>query len=681
MTDSIRLDYESFSEINLPNLGLDIYSRHPSTRILMGAWEEKDSGKIDFWDESMSRKPDKNLIEILRDPSVMKWAFNAQFERVMTERVWGIKTPYNSWRCTMTLAYMLGFAGDLATIGATLGFDPSKLKDPMGKKLMSIFSMPRKPTKADPTTRRNALTNPEEWLQYGSYNRQDVRSEGAIHKRLSPFPVLESEWDLYAIDQYINDVGMNIDMEFAQRALQMAARRKPVIIEEMKDITRLSNPNSTTQLQPWLKERGYRFDDMRADTVEKALRETEQFPMEEEASHVLQLRLNSNKTSLSKYTKMLRTKQVDGRFRYSIQMCGAQRTGRFGGRDIQPQNMPRTPKWLEDVENQAIAREMIMQEDLEMMTLYCGEPMNGLVGMIRGALIPSDGYKFVVADLASIESVVIGWLTDCNWFMTTLREKRDIYMSFAAEWLKIPYSETKPFRGKAKPATLGAGFRLGGGDLMPNGKKSGLWGYAENMGIHMSREEAHGSVNAFRTLCPEIVDYWSQLESAVAKCIRLKCDVICGKVTFEYRKPFLCIKLPSGRRLYYFKPAIVEVEKEWTDKKTGEVRKYKKRQFRYEGKEQGKNKWGQQFSHGGKLVENIVQAIARDVLVEGLKKAVADGFVVPFHVHDEIITEVKIGDEVHTLDRLMEHMTAKLSWAPGLPLGAAGWEGFFYRKD
>lgn len=681
MTDFIRLDYESKSKVNLITQGLDIYSASPSTSILMAAWDENDSGDIQFWDESMTRKPSKHLTDILRDPKVIKWAFNAQFERTMTERVWGIKTPYSSWRCTMVLAYMMGFAGDLATVGATLGFDPAKLKDPMGKKLIQMFSVPRKPTKADPTVWRDALTNPDEWQQFGHYNRQDVRSEAAIGKRLQRFPVLESEWELYALDQYINDTGMNIDIEFCRNALALADKRKPQIIEQMKDITKVSNPNSTTQLLPWLTERGYPFTDLRGDTVQKVLRERGTNSLTDEAATVLQLRVNSSKTSLAKYTKMMRTEAVDGRFRFSIQMCGAQRTNRFGGRDVQPHNMPRTPKWLEDVANQAILRNYIMRQDLDMVNLFCGEAMDGLVGMIRSAITPSEGNRFVVSDLSSIESVVIGWITECKWFMDTLRDKRDIYMSFAAEWLKLPYAETKPHRSKAKPATLGAGFRLGGGDIMPDGKKTGLWAYAENMGVFMTRQEAHDSVNAFRDLCPEIVDMWHLLEKAVARCLRLKCDVRCGKVVFEYRKPFLCILLPSGRRMYYFKPAIVEVEKEFTDKTTGEVRKYKKRQFRYEGKDQGKNKWGVQYSHGGKLIENIVQAVARDILVEGMKAAHAAGFLIAFHVHDEIVAEVPIDDTEHSLDRLISLMAAPIKWAPGLPLGAAGWEGFFYRKD
>lgn len=678
----MRLDYETASGVSIKNVGLDLYTRDPEARCLMAAWDFNDSGDIKFWDETMSRKIDPDLKDALRDPNVIKWAFNAQFERTVTERLLKIKTPYESWRCTMVNAYMMGFAGDLATIGKTMGFDASKIKDPLGGKLIQMFTVPRNPTKKDPLRWRDALTNPDEWEQFGQYNRQDVRAESAIARRLSKFSVPESEWEIYALDQLINDTGIRMDAQFVRQAILMSESRKPEIIEKMVRMTGLVNPNSVMQLLDWAKEHGYPFGDMRADSVEKALREAGKHnKMDQVCCDVLQMRRDSSKSSLAKLKVMLRAEKSDGRFRYGLQMCGAQRTGRHAGRDLQPHNMPRTPKLLESDYAQELVRRFIKDGDADGVELYYGEVMNALVGMLRGAMIPSEGHRFVVSDLSSIESVVIGWLTDCKWFMDTLKAGRDLYQSFAAAWLNIPYEETKPHRSKAKPATLGAGYRLGGGDLMPSGMKSGLWGYAENMGVHMSKQEAHDSVNAFRELCPEIVDYWFQLEKAAARCLKTKSSVRCGKVVFHWEKPFLSIELPSGRRLRYFKAAIREVEKEYVNKETGEVRKYKKRQLTYEGRMEGKNKWGMQYSHGGKLVENIVQAIARDVLMEGLKKAHADGFKIVFHVHDEIITEVPEEDQEHNLARLIKHMSAPLKWAPGLPLGAAGWEGYWYRKD
>lgn len=676
--DYINLDYESRSRVNLKTEGFDRYSSSPSTEIIMAAWSVND-GKIQFHDKMARPKLNPELVDALRDPDVIKWGFNAQFERVMTERVLGIKTDPRSWRCTMVLAYMLGFSGDLALIGRTIGLESDKLKDAEGKALIKRFCSPRKPTKKEPWEWCDEITHPEEWERFCAYNRQDVVTEMAIKRRLQKYPVMDSEWELYAIDQAINDRGIYVDQDYARSALQMADRSKPLIISAMRDITGLANPNAPAQLQPWLKDEGYPFDDLRADTIKKVINERDSNGISDTAVEVLELRQNSAKSSISKYKVMTTKVGYDSYFRYSLQFWGAQRTGRWAGRALQTHNLPRTPKMLEPMEDQHIVRDIIARGDVDALSLYCGEPMNALVGMIRGALTPTPGYRFVVADLASIESVVIGYITGCRWFLDTLAAGRDLYRSFASHWLHIDYEDTKPHRGKAKPATLGAGYRLGGGELR-DGKKTGLWGYAENMGVHMTQQEAKDSVNAFRNLCPEIVDAWDELENAVFKCLKTKMPAHWRDITIEFKAPFLTIKLPSGRRLYYYKPAIREKEFPYLDKKTGELRSYTKKNFSYFGKAEGTNKWGLQFSHGGKLIENIVQAIARDILVCGLRNAIKDGFRVVLHVHDEIICEVPKNEKVLNGDKLVECMAAPIKWAPGIPLGAEAWEGYFYRK-
>lgn len=678
MTDHINLDYESRSRINLKTQGFDRYSSDPSTKILMAAWSIND-GKVQHADLHRGQKLPGELRDALEDPEVYKWAFNAQFERVMTRRVLKIKTDYKAWRCTMALAYMLGFSGDLFSIGKTIGLPEHLLKDTDGKRLIDMFSKPQRVTKANPFEWRNESTDPEEWWHFCGYNKQDVTTELAIKHRLQKYPVMQSEWDMYALDQYINDTGVMIDIDFAQAAIDLAERRKPLIMEEMRDITGLSNPNSPAQLLGWLQERGYPFNDLRSDTANKVIREASDLGLEPVVAEVLEMRLNSAKSSLAKYGTMMAAAGTDGRFRYSLQFAGASRTNRWAGRRIQTQNLPRTPKLIEAEEDLAIVNKMIHDRDLDALTLYVGEPMSALVGCIRSAFVPTPEHKFIVADLSSIESVVIGWLTNCKWFMDTLAAKHDLYRSFAAHWLNLPYEETKPHRSKAKPATLGAGYRLGGGHMDEQGKKTGLWGYAENMGVHMTQDEAEASVQAFRELCPEIVQSWYDLENAVFKVIRTKKPVEWGCLVIEYSKPFLTIRLPSGRKMYYFRPRIVERQMT-VQKGPKKGQKYTKSNFQYEGKVDGANKWGKIYSHGGKLVENIVQALARDVLAEGLKKAHRMGFRIVMHIHDEIVTEVPKDSEL-TVDDLISCMAAQLPWAPGLPLGAAGWEGYFYRKD
>lgn len=678
MSDIINLDYETRARVNLKTAGLDRYSRDPEARVLMAAYSIN-KGKVQHADLHRGAKLPAELKEALLDPDVHKWAFNAQFERVITRRVLGLKTPYSSWRCSMVLAYMLSFAGDLLQIGKRVGLPDDQLKDPDGLRLIKMFSIPQRVTKNNPFEWRNELTDPDDWWAFCKYNIRDVETEMRIKDRLEKYPILDGEWDMYALDQLINDRGVMIDTEFARAALDLAERRKPQIMEEMKDLTGLNNPNSVAQLLPWLKDHGYPFDDVRKDTVEKVIREREQNGVEDVAVEVMERRLNSAKNSVAKYKTMIDCAGEDGRFRFSLQFAGASRTNRWAGRRIQAQNLPRTPKYLEGVTNLSIANRFIANRELDNLALFAGEPMDAIVGCIRSSFVPRPGYKFITADLSSIESVVIGWLTECYWFMSTLASGRDLYRSFAAEWLDLPYDETKPHRSKAKPATLGAGYRLGGGALTAEGKKSGMWGYAESMGVHMTQEESKASVDAFRALCPEIVSAWKELEVAVASVIRTHKPFKWKCLVIEYNRPFLTIRLPSGRKMYYFRPRIVPRENTvMSGPRKGE--KYTTNNFQYEGKLETGNSWGKVYSHGGKLVENIVQALARDVLVEGLKKAHRMGFSIVMHVHDEIVTEVP-EDSPLTLDDLIGCMAAKLPWAPGLPLGAAGWEGFFYLKD
>lgn len=675
MKDEINLDYETRSEVNLITAGLDLYVNHPSTTVLMAAWSIND-GPIQQWDATYTKSPPAELREALASPDVDNWAFNAQFERRVTDKILKIPTAYEKWRCSMCLAYMMGFVGTLGDIGKAMGLSAVKTD---GKDLIRKFSSPQRVTKNQPNRWLDAFTNPVEWDKFLSYNRNDVSAELAIKQALRKFPVLDREWRIYALDQMINDYGMFIDETLARQALALAERYKPLVVQRMRDVCQLSNPNSTAQLLPWLQDRGYPFADLKSDTVKKAIREQSDTEISDEAVAVLKLRQSASKTSLSKYGTMLKSRGNDGAFRYTLQYYGAQRTGRFAGRRLQTHNLPRTPKLLEDVFWMEQANDLIKQGDLEGLEILVGDPMVALVGCIRSAIIARPGHILRVADLSSIESVVIGWFTGCKWILNTLAENKDLYRSFAAFWLNLPYDETKPHRSKAKPATLGCGYRLGGGDIITEGpmagKKTGLWGYAENMGVQLTKAESHGSVQAFRKLCPEIVKSWDQLEIAAKKAVKQQTSVKCGYVTFEYRAPFLCIVLPSGRRLYYYKPRVMKQMVKFGNES------YEREQLTYMGKPQNKKGWVRLTTHGGKLIENLVQAIARDILVYGLMRAHKDGFKIPLHVHDEIVTEAEIGDEYHTVERLIGHMTAPISWAPGLPLGAAGWEGPFYRKD
>ncbi|QOI69684.1 DNA polymerase [Aeromonas phage BUCT551] len=697
--DEVNLDIESRSELDLPTVGLDRYVNHESTEIIMVAWQVNE-GPLEQWDISQGPPPAR-LIALLSNPKVRKWAFNAQFERVMFEKLWGIPKQYRSWRCTQALAYMMGFFGTLDQVGKAADIPEDKAKSDEGKALINLFSKPQRITKANTHRWRDWRTNPVEWARFCAYNRQDVVAERFIKRRLVQYPIPEFEWEVYAVDQRINDRGVMINVDHAEKAIKLAAKRKPQIIKEMKEITKLGNPNSPAQLLPWLQDRGYPFGDLQKDTVKKAVREAKETGLKDLVVTVLQKRLASNKQSLAKYRTMLSAIGPDNRFRYSLQFAGAQRTSRWAGRRIQVQNLPRTPKTLEDVEMMRWCNLSIHREDLEFLDLLNGEPMESLAGAIRSSFVPGPGKKFVVADLSSIESVVIGWLCKCRWIEQTLDRGHDLYRSFAAEWLNIPYEETKPHRSKAKPATLGAGYRLGGGDIGADGKKTGLWGYGENMQVFMTREEAHSSVRAFRELCPEIVQTWYAIERAVQRCIKTRENVKVVRrpvewesepvelpISIEWRAPFLCVLLPSGRRLYYKNPKLKT--KKFKSTRPGES-DWEKENFHYMGKMSNGNKWVEIASHGGKLVENIVQAIARDILANGLRLLDKHGSAMThikylveavMHVHDEIVAEVdKRCPDEEAIGFLMRCMTKRPAWARDLRLGAAGYCGDFYRKD
>lgn len=700
-------DYETRSEIDI-KLGQDQYANHESTHPLMLTWCERrpDGDHWFHWNVEKGEFP-RRFVAILTSDKTIKRAFNAQFERTIAKFSMSLRDNigYRDWRCSMVHAYMMGFGGTLADVGAAVGIPLEQQKLKEGKALIKYFSCPMnaRDQKKYGCKFRDPIDDPEKWERYCVYNVMDVAAEMAITARIDQpdkYPIPPSEWATYAIDQEINDRGIPVDLRMAENAILLKDRRKEELVQELRDITHLNNPNSTQQLLPWLKARGYPFNDCKADSVKTALKRFSS-KMTEDCIVVLKKRRWAASTSHGKYTTIAQASRA-GRFRYAHQMCGAQRTQRWAGRKVQTQNLPRTPKSIEpddgDITKLNITTEIIRNGRYDELALWMAEPMEAIVGCIRSTFRAEEDHEFRTVDLASIESVVIGWISDCKWFQQVLAEKKDIYKSFAMHLYGLDYDAVSKFqRGMAKPATLGCGYRLGGGMETEDFKRTGLWGYAENMGVEMTQQESAEHVKVFRDLCPEIVDMWGELEQAAFKCLKTKQPVQCGKVTFEFRKPFLAIRLPSGRRLWYFDPRVLPVKRTFRNKVTKKVRdrnsgvvhsvetweedSYTKYQLSYMGMDQKTRKWSRQYTHGGKLVENIVQAIARDVLKAGLIRASRDGFQIVMHVHDEIVSHERKDDRYHTKERLQEHMTAPLTWAPGMFLGGAGWTGPFYMKD
>jgi DNA polymerase len=699
----IHLDYETKSKLNLKDVGAWLYATHPSTKVIMVAWSWE-FGEIKQWDEASGEPFPQEVLDALADDEVEKWAFNAAFERLISWYVLKVRGKYSPWKCAMVLAYSQSFMGGLEAVLEQTGAPAELHKDKEGDKLIRIFCGPQKPTKVNPWEWRDAFTDPDLWEKFKDYNRQDVRAErDGIYKRLIGFPMGPGEWGLYHLDQLINDQGLPIDRKFVTNAIAMCDRRKDELLSEMISLTGLANPGSPVQMGDWLRQRGYPFPDLRKETIEKVLRENEDMKsgpvpaylvrtdyqtygdggfLHPDAVAGMKMRQNHARTSVKKYDAMLQRIGPDNLFRHAFQFGGASRTNRWAGRGVQVHNLTRTPKYLEPEEVYAIRLEdvthYIREGDYDMLRLYVEEPLDALAGTVRSAIAPhEEDEEMVVCDLSSIENVSLGFLARCDRILNIFREGRDPYKDFASTWYGVPYAEvTKKQRTNAKPAVLGAGYRLGGGEIR-HGKKTGLWGYAENMKVFMTQEEAKSSVDAWRAQHPEVVQYWYDLERAIVRTITRGETTTVGPVTFEWKKPYLVCWLPSGRPMYYYKPEVT-YETHYS-RRNGEP--YQKAVISYMGKDQVTNQWTRIVSHGGKFTENIVQAFARDVLALGLKRCHKAGFNIRLHVHDEIVAIQRKGENRLTPAYMVELMTAPIEWAPGIPLGAAGGTMQFYRKD
>jgi DNA polymerase len=733
----LHFDYEGLSELDLTVVGADLYTRHPSTKITMCAFK-LDDGKTEQWLPSEGERMPSDLKEALRDPDVLKIAFNAQFERLMTWRLLGIDDGnYEPWRCSMALAYMFSFMGGLDDVAAQMKLN--FVKSPRGKQLIKIFCGPNVVTKNQPYVWRDQHSDPELWQEFKDYNIRDTDSEHELWSKLSRFYVPEDQWELYALDQIINDRGLPINRQFVQNALEIAEQRKAELISEQNRITGLANSNSGQQLLPWLQDRGFSERDLQKDNIVKFLTTEEEAvrdgavlsrpewtyvtvrdkkgkdkqervvvrynritldqpptlnnigqvvgdaTLTSECRDVLRMRQSSSKTSTTKYEATMVSLADDDRLRHCFQFAGASRTNRWAGRKIQPQNLPRTPKWLEpesyiNFDRLDYCNSLIMQKAYGKLGIFAGDQMDAVAACVRSAIQAPKGKKLVVCDLSSIESVVIFWLTECERGLQVFRDGRDPYKDFATSFYNVAYEAvTKAMRTMSKPAVLGAGYRLGGGELY-DGKKGGLWGYAEGMGVKMTKEEAHKAVAIFRETYSEIKDGWYQIEDVIerAMCAGGR-PVKWGPLTFQVEKPFLKVTLPSGRPMWYYK---LQVEKQEVDGKYG---KYWRTNITYMGKDQVTNQWTRIESHGGKFIENFVQAIARDILAMGMLMAHKMGFYLVGHVHDEIISEEDEHDETKTWevmrDCMTTHIQALFDWLKTMPLGAAGYEGPIYKKD
>lgn len=681
-------DYETASELDLTEVGLDNYARHPSTRILMMAYAV-DDGPVQLWQPHLSEYP-REIYELDVDPLVEKVAWNSQFERYIALHKQGINIPIEQWIDPMINARYLSIPGYLEDAGRIMGLsgDDAKLvfKTEEDKTLVETFCIPYKPGGEDcifgktEAWFRDWVTDPELWDVFCKYCMQDVAAERLLLKKMEKFPLPENERRGWIMDQEINDRGMPVDMTLVSGAIKIAEAEKRLLGKQLLDITGLDNPNSRDQLLGWLKPRGYSFGSLQKPLVARAL--AGELPLTPEAKQVLEIRKQSAKTSDSKFYAIVNNVSGDMMLRNQFAFLGSSRAGRWSGRDVQLHNMPRPSKMVG--KNLEEILEIVKKAYHDQLAAKFAPVMETLSGCIRSCFKAPPGWKLVVCDLNAIENRVLGWVARCESILEVFALGRDPYIAFATFMTGKTYEELyddwksgrdSATRQNAKPAVLGAGYRLGGGRQEENADGdivyTGLWGYAKGMGIEMTQEQAQNAVDIFREAYPEVVQLWYDLENASIKCVKTGRDQTVGPVTFSMAgTKLLRILLPSGRYLHYIHPAVEE--RDFFGKM--------KEMLVYDGIGQKTREWERVPTHGGKLTENVVQAIARDILLEGMFRANDLGFTLAGHCHDEIISMVPkfylLG-----IDDLRECMKEPMPWAPDLPLDAAGYESEVYKKE
>ncbi len=644
---SISIDIETYSSVNLGKSGVYRYAENDDFEILSFAYSV-DGGEVKVVDLANGEKIPRGITDALKDDEIIKWAFNAMFERVCLSKFLGLETGKylnpSSWRCSMVWSAYMGLPLSLESVGAVLGLEKQKLTE--GKDLIRYFCIPCNPTKTNGGRARNfPKHDSDRWQRFKEYNARDVETEMLIQEKLFKFPVPDFIWKEYEMDQIINDRGIAIDMDFVKQAVYIDGISSEKLMAVMQDITKLENPNSVQQMKGWLLENGIETESLGKKAVAKLLESAK-----EPYKTVLELRQKLAKSSIKKYTAMENAVCGDGRARGMFQFYGANRTGRFSGRLIQLQNLPQN-----HMKDLGEARSLVRSKNTEALELLYEDVPDTLSQLIRTSFIPKKDKKFIVADFSAIEARVIAWLANEKWRIDVFADGGDIYCASASQMFNIPVEKNGingHLRQKGKIAELALGYGGSIGALKSMG--------ALDMGL--KEEELQPLVYAWRQSNPNITKLWWDVDRAAKNCVKEKIPTKTHGIKFIYQNGMLFIVLPSGRKLAYVKPRMGE------NKFGGEA-------VTYEGVG-GTKKWERIESYGPKFVENIVQGISRDILCHAMK-SLKDYYIVA-HVHDEIIIEANIDA---SLSQVCEEMAKTPSWAKGLLLGADGFECLFYQKD
>ena len=645
------IDIETYSDIDLAKCGVYRYVQSINFEILLFAYSI-DKGPVHVVNVKEKEPIPEEVLKALTDNSVKKYAYNAVFERVCLSKHLGYPVGMylspDGWYCDMIHAATLGLPLSLENVGIVLGLEKQKLS--IGKSLIKYFCVPCNPTKTNGYRTRNLPHHDrEKWNEFIEYNKRDVETEIEIHNRLSKFPVLDQEWDNYHLNERINDLGIMIDMDFVNHAIKCDEENQENNIEKAKMITGVDNPNSPKQLKEWLLEQGMiGVDSLSKADVQRLLKDATG-----NVEEILRLRQDIAKSSVKKYIAMQNVVGKDSRARGLIQFYGANRTGRFSGRLIQVQNLPQNH--LEPLEE---ARELIRNEDLDAILGRFGAVSTVLSELIRTAFIPKPGYRFIVSDFSAIEARVLAWLSKEEWRLELFKKGGDIYCKSASKMFGVPVEKNgvnKELRQKGKIAELALGYNGGVNALKSFG--------AVAMGIQES--ELKPMVDKWRAANPNIVRLWRMLDKVTKYVVTKRTSYECYGLKFSYERGIMFIELPSGRRLAYCKPRLG-------------INAFGSECITYEGIGTGK-KWERIETFGGKICENIVQAIARDVLVESMMRLHKNGYKITMHVHDEVVLEVQ--DDVSSVEEVCRIMAITPNWAKDLPLNADGYECKFYKKE
>lgn len=657
----LSIDLETYSDVDIKKSGVYKYAESDNFEILLFA-VSINSGPVTVYDLASGDVLPENILDAITDESVIKWAFNASFERICIsnwlrkyhpEHLVSYSIPEDtvgnylnpiSWRCTMVWSAYMGLPLSLEGVGAVLGLEGQKMKE--GKDLIRYFCTPCKPTKSNDGRTRNLPSDaPEKWTQFKSYNARDVEVEMSIKQKLVKFPVPEFIWEEYHLDQEINDRGIAIDMNFVTNAIAFDERSKKELSEQIQSLTDIDNPNSVVQMKSWLSKKGIETETLGKKAVAELIK-----TVPEELASILSLRQQLAKSSVKKYQAMQNAVCKDGRARGMFMFYGANRTGRWAGRIIQLQNLPQN-----HIPDLSEARSLVSGGDYDLLEALYEDIPDTLSQLIRTAFVPKSGYKFIVSDFSAIEARVLSHLAGETWRANVFSEGKDIYCASASQMFHVPVEKhgiNAHLRQKGKIAELALGYGGSVGALKAMG--------ALEMGI--TEEELQPLVDAWRASNPNIVQFWWAIDSAVKNTIKTRTMTETHGIKFMYKSGMLFIHLPSGRNLCYIKPKIGE-------------NKFGGESVTYEGIT-GTKKWERLESYGPKFVENIVQAVSRDILMNSIR-TLSPCFIVG-HVHDELIIECSKDVDLKTL---CDQMGRTPAWMPDLLLRADGYETEFYKKD